>query len=61
MKKIVLDSLGKSHHRGFNFRNLLYNNEARAFFFQVATFLIMANALEPQDQSNEESTERSTH
>tara|TARA_B100000787_G_scaffold163936_1_gene146116 strand:+ start:28 stop:1248 length:1221 start_codon:yes stop_codon:yes gene_type:complete len=41
MKKIILDSLGKSHHRGFNFRNLLYNNEARAFFFQVATFLII--------------------
>jgi|TARA_B110000967_G_scaffold207098_1_gene255606 general L-amino acid transport system permease protein len=41
MKKIILDSLGKSHHRGFNFRNLLYNNEARAFFFQVATLLII--------------------
>ncbi len=41
MKKIILDSLGQSEHRGFNFRNLLYNNEARAFFFQVATLLIV--------------------
>ena len=41
MKKIILDSLGQSQHRGFNFRNLLYNNEARAFFFQIATLLIV--------------------
>ena len=41
MKKLILDSLGKSQHRGLNFRDLLYNNEARAFFFQVATFLII--------------------
>ncbi|MBT5500228.1 MAG: ABC transporter permease subunit [Thiotrichales bacterium] len=41
MKKIILDSIDKSQHRGLNFRNLLYNNEARAFFFQAVTFLIV--------------------
>jgi general L-amino acid transport system permease protein len=41
MKKIILDSLGKSQHRGLNFRDMLYNNEARAFFFQVVTFVLV--------------------
>ena len=41
MKKLILDSLGKSKHRGSNFRDLLYNNEARAFFFQVITFVLV--------------------
>ncbi len=41
MKQVILDSLGKSQHRGLNFRDLLYNNEARAFFFQVATLLLV--------------------
>lgn len=41
MKKIILDSIDKSQHRGLNFRNLLYNNEVRAFFFQAVTFLIV--------------------
>ena len=41
MKKLILDSIGKSQHRGLNFRDLLYNNEARAFFFQVVTFILV--------------------
>jgi general L-amino acid transport system permease protein len=41
MKKIILDSLGKSQHRGLNFRDMLYNNEARAFFFQIVTFVLV--------------------
>ena len=41
MKKIILDSLGKSQHRGLNFRDLLYNNEVRAFLFQVITFVLV--------------------
>ena len=41
MKKIILDSLGKSQHRGLNFRDMLYNNEVRAFFFQIVTFVLV--------------------
>ena len=41
MKKLILDSIGKSQHRGLNFRDLLYNNEVRAFFFQVVTFILV--------------------
>lgn len=41
MKKLILESLGKSQHRGLNFRDMLYNNEARAFFFQVVTFVLV--------------------
>jgi len=31
-----------SQVKGLTFRELLYNNDARAFFFQVATFLVIA-------------------
>ena len=41
MKKLILESLGKSQHRGLNFRDLLYNNEVRAFLFQVITFVLV--------------------
>ena len=41
MKKLILESLGKSQHRGSNFRDLLYNNEVRSFLFQVITFVLV--------------------